>query len=171
MVERAQIGCTVSNVSLRLPIIFNYTHLAVYPGALRNCVASSDSIKQYHMRIPFPYTHYDVFKPRGLTYYAELFVVDVFFSVDFDVLLSRGIPVLQQLICNLPSRARILFRDSDDTNAMMVALATKHVTTCHGAHVPAQHFIDWRTSQWAAFENPDPALTWAYGIHVIITIV
>ena len=118
-----------------LPVVFNYTHIlrfapARYPrsgggggGYSGACGPPADaSVPQYEDRVRWPATHYQVFKPRGVSYHRLLVVADALASDDARFLIAEGLPALAAALRRLPRLfGRVLLRDAPATDVMMAA--------------------------------------------------
>lgn len=140
--------CSPSN---HMPTFFNYTVHVV----TSNC-STSLAIRQYHERIAYPQTHYDVFKPHGLAYNAMLIIIDVLQSNNTAQILADGIPALLFTLKNMPPRARVLLQNNSATNTMM-------------RHMYASRFRlgdkDWKTLDWVT--TTETELQWGYKVVIM----
>jgi hypothetical protein len=110
---------------LRLPVLFNYTHLAAFPPPRHPAGCPSPApaaVPQYHKRFPAPKGHYDAY-PGGIAWARLLLVSDAWYRLDPALALSEGLPALAHALARLPPHGRLLLPEGPGTDALMVGAA------------------------------------------------
>lgn len=146
-----------------LPTLFDYDALFLFPTQRDACKApQAADIPQYHERIPFPSTQFDVFKPHGINYARQLYVIDALYSNNVQHIVAEGLPMLAFVLANMLPGSRILLHDSPAMDAVF-SMSPMH-WLLHNASLDTKA---WRGLPWVCVHSLGSSLSWAYRVVAI----